>query len=63
MNVNVTASFRNTMKEWDRVIKLSRKPRRDEYINIAKITGLGMLLVGMIGFIIRMAVQVMVVFL
>lgn len=46
-----------TLKNWDRVIKLSRKPRRDEFIIIAKITALGILLVGSIGFIIRMIIQ------
>jgi protein transport protein SEC61 subunit gamma-like protein len=46
------------LKEWDRVIKLSRKPRRSEFIMIAKITGLGMVLIGSIGFIIRMSLQV-----
>lgn len=45
------------IKEWDRVIKLSRKPRRDEYVLIAKVTGLGIIVIGMMGFLIRMAVQ------
>jgi protein transport protein SEC61 subunit gamma-like protein len=60
--MNVTSSLRNTMKEWDRVVRLSRKPRRDEFTNIAKITGLGMVLIGIIGFIIRMVVQALEVF-
>jgi protein transport protein SEC61 subunit gamma-like protein len=46
------------LKEWDRVIKLSRKPKRSEFIMIAKITGLGMTVVGTIGFIIRMSLQI-----
>jgi protein transport protein SEC61 subunit gamma-like protein len=46
-----------TLKNWDRVIKLSRKPRKDEFVTIAKITALGMLLVGFIGFIIRLIIQ------
>ncbi len=46
-----------TLKKWDRVIKLSRKPRRDEFLTISKITALGMLLVGFIGFIIRIIIQ------
>ncbi len=46
-----------TLKNWDRVIKLSKKPRRDEFITISKITALGMLLVGFIGFVIRMVIQ------
>ncbi len=50
--------IKDTLKNWDRAIKLSRKPRRDEFITVAKITGLGMLIVGLIGFTIRMIIQV-----
>ncbi len=50
--------MREKLKEWDRVIKLSRKPKRSEFIMIAKITGLGMIVVGTIGFIIRMSLQI-----
>ena len=46
------------IKEWNRVIKLSRKPKRAEFVMIAKITGLGMALIGAIGFIIRMVLQI-----
>ncbi len=46
------------LKEWNRVIKLSKKPKRSEFIMIAKITGLGMVVIGAIGFIIRMLLQV-----
>lgn len=50
--------MREKLKEWNRVIKLSRKPKRSEFIMIAKITGLGMIVVGTIGFIIRMSLQI-----
>ena len=46
------------IKEWSRVIRLSRKPKRAEFVMIAKITGLGMALIGSIGFIIRMTLQI-----
>jgi protein transport protein SEC61 subunit gamma-like protein len=46
------------IKEWRRVIKLSRKPKRAEYEMIAKITGLGMALIGAIGFIIRVLLEI-----
>lgn len=32
-----------------RVIKLTRKPNKDEFIMIAKITGVGLILVGLLG--------------
>ena len=46
------------IKEWNRVIKLSRKPKRAEFEMIAKITGLGMAVIGAIGFFIRMVLQI-----
>ena len=44
-------------KDWNRVIKLSRKPKRNEFLMIAKVTGLGIIVVGIIGFVIRMMIQ------
>ena len=35
-----------------RVLKLTRKPRKDEFIMISKITGLGMILIGVMGVVI-----------
>lgn len=35
-----------------RVLRVSYRPKSDEFWMIAKITGLGMLLVGLVGFII-----------
>lgn len=46
------------LKEWNRVIKLSRKPRRHEFVMVAKVTGIGIIIVGLIGFIIRMIIQI-----
>jgi len=45
------------IKEWERVVKLSRKPRKSEYISVAKVTGAGMILVGAIAFLIRLIVH------
>ncbi len=42
------------LKEWQRVVKLSRKPRRSEYLMVAKVTGAGMVIIGLLAFIIRM---------
>ncbi len=50
-------NIRDVLKDWDRAIKLSRKPRRDEFMTIAKITGLGILVIGLVGFAIRMIIQ------
>lgn len=32
-----------------RVLKLTRKPKRDEFMLIAKITGVGLILIGALG--------------
>ncbi|GEM_PF-220131 len=42
------------LKEWQRVVKLSRKPRRSEYLMVAKVTGAGIIIIGLLAFIIRM---------
>lgn len=50
--------IKKTLKDWERVIRLSRKPRKDEFITISKVTGLGMIAIGAIGFMIRMIIQI-----
>ena len=54
---DISGYVRSTVKSWERVIKLSRKPRREEFIAITKVTGLGTIIVGFMGFTIRMIVQ------
>lgn len=39
------------LDEYVRVLKLTRKPTREEFITIAKVSGAGILLIGIIGFI------------
>lgn len=55
---DISSSLQNTFKSWDRVLKLSRKPKREEFMMITKVTGLGALVVGAIGFLIRLTVQI-----
>ncbi len=42
------------IKECIRVLKVTRKPDMKEFKTIIKITGLGLIVIGMIGFIIQM---------
>lgn len=42
----------NAYKETRRILRLTRKPRGSEFNETAKITGLGMIVIGIIGFII-----------
>ena len=36
--------------QYSRILKMARKPRRDEYIKILEISGAGLLLIGFLGF-------------
>ncbi|OWT33840.1 protein translocase SEC61 complex subunit gamma [Methanobrevibacter sp. 87.7] len=45
-------SFDKFTKESKRVLKVARKPDSEEYFNFAKVTGIGIILIGVIGFII-----------
>ena len=47
------------LSEYIRVLKLTRKPTREEFTVIAKVAGAGILLVGLIGFIIYLLITVM----
>lgn len=41
------------VKEYKRVIKKTKKPNKEEFIEVVKITGLGMIIIGVIGFLIQ----------
>ena len=56
MNLN-KESMESFIKQCQRVLKVSRKPDREEYINVAKVTGIGIILIGVIGFIISVIGQ------
>lgn len=53
----MAVNIREKLKNYERVLRLSRKPKKEEFIMVAKITGLGMLVIGVIGFIIRIVIQ------
>lgn len=50
--MNVVNLIRNKLKEWHRVLKITRKPDREEFEMSAKVTGAGIIIVGLIGFLI-----------
>lgn len=56
MNLN-KESMANFIKQCQRVLKVSRKPDREEFINVAKVTGIGILIIGVIGFVINIIGQ------
>jgi protein transport protein SEC61 subunit gamma-like protein len=44
--------FIEKLEKYRRILKLTRRPSRDEFKNTGKITGLGIFIVGIIGFMI-----------
>ena len=50
--MNVQERFDRFIKDSKRVLKVSRKPDAKEYMEFAKITTLGILIIGVIGFVI-----------
>lgn len=38
--------------EYSRILRLTRKPTREEFFTIAKVAGVGILIIGIMGFII-----------
>ena len=46
--------MKNFVYECRRVLRVARKPDRDEYLQISRITGVGMILIGVLGFIITL---------
>ena len=50
--MNVQEDFNKFIKDAKRVLKVSRKPDGAEYVDLAKISALGVVVVGGIGYII-----------
>lgn len=49
--IGIKRYSKSKLKEYIRVLKINKKPDREEFMNAAKVTGAGMLLIGFIGFI------------
>ena len=49
--MDIKERFDAFVKDSKRVLKVSRKPDRAEYFDFAKITALGILVIGIIGFV------------
>ena len=50
--------FQSFLLECKRVWQVTRKPTKDEYKVIVKVTGIGMLIIGFLGFIVNLLWQV-----
>lgn len=50
--MNVQESFDKTVKDCKRVLKVSRKPDKEEYLEFSKIVAIGIAVIGVVGFVI-----------
>ena len=50
--MNVRERFDKTIKDCKRVLKVSRKPDKQEYLEFSKIVAIGIAIIGVVGFII-----------
>ena len=51
--------FKSFVKECIRVLKITKKPSKEEYKSLVKITGIGILIIGALGFIISISSTIM----
>ena len=49
--------IKNIIERIRRVLLVSTKPSKDEFIQTVKVTGLGIIVIGIIGFVIFLAIQ------
>ncbi|MCK4670348.1 MAG: protein translocase SEC61 complex subunit gamma, partial [Nanoarchaeota archaeon] len=52
---NMSVRLKSFYLECRRVLKVTQKPSKNEALTVIKISALGMLIIGMIGFVIKMA--------
>jgi len=51
--------FKSFINECVRVLRITRKPNSLEFKTIVKVSGLGMIIIGLIGFVITMLKQIL----
>jgi protein transport protein SEC61 subunit gamma-like protein len=50
-------NMKEKLGTYTRVLRLARKPDTKEYTQVAKVTGMGILLIGFVGFLIKLVSQ------
>lgn len=54
-----TQSFKSFILECRRVLTITKKPNKEEFLTIVKISGIGILVIGAIGFILHLVKQLL----
>ncbi len=57
ISMKLLARLSRSLREYRRIISISRKPNRQEFASILKITSLGISLIGAVGFAIQLLYQ------
>lgn len=57
--MNIKETTTDFIKQSKRVLKVARKPDREEFLDFAKVTALGIAIIGVIGFIIVLIGQLL----
>jgi protein transport protein SEC61 subunit gamma-like protein len=58
MNIN-KESINSFLKQCERVLRVSKKPDAEEYKTVAKVTGVGILIIGVVGYIVEVLSQIL----
>ena len=62
-NINMEAAraskWKRYWKEGVRVMRLTKRPNKDEFLNLTKVTGIGCAIIGIIGFVIFLVKQLL----
>ena len=53
------SKMKNKWNEYMRVLKVTKKPSNEEFKTIVKVSGLGMLVIGLIGFLITLVKELL----
>ena len=55
--MGVEETIRNAYSETKRILRCTRKPKKTEFSETAKITGLGIIVIGVVGFLVFLIAQ------
>ena len=53
-NRSLWTRFKAFVRECVRVFKITKKPTKEEYLTISKVAGLGILIIGLMGFLVHL---------
>ena len=52
------SKLRSLLTEYGRVLRITKKPTKDEYKTIVKVSGLGIVAIGLLGFLLHLVWEI-----